>query len=447
MPASNNSSRMSFDNKFKLKAVELAEQLGNRPAARQLRIDERNIRRWAKEVEAISNAPKNKCCVKARRGAMYPDIDTRVCSFIDEKRNNGLGVSRSLIRLEGLRAAKDLGINEFKASPGWCTRFMKINNYSIRAHTKIAQKLPKEYEDKITNFQRYIIRLRLRAEYTLDCIGNMDETPVNFDMVGNNTVNKRGEKTVLLKTTGHEKCRYTVVLACMADGTKLKPMLIFKRKTMPKFKFPKGVVVHVHPKGWMDEAGCVLWLEKVWGNRPGGIRNKKSLLVWDHFSAHLTQKVSSKVRALNTNIAVIPGGLTGVLQPLDVSMNKPFKSGLRDRWQTWMAEGEMSYTPAGNLKAPRLDILAQWVLESWNDVKAPIVIKSFKKCCISNAMDGTEDDILWENVTPDNEVVTAEQAAAEDLLDEVVQEDDPYDDAIPEAEWEELFNGSHSHEN
>ena len=62
---------------------------------------------------------------------------------------------------------------------------------------------------------------------------------------------------------------------------------------MPKLKFPKGVVVHVHPKGWMDEAGCILWLEKGWGALSSDNKNKKkSLLVWDQFSAHLTENVS-----------------------------------------------------------------------------------------------------------------------------------------------------------
>ena len=167
---------MSFSNKFKLKAVEIAEQIGNRAAAKQLRISETNVRRWRQEVVAISQAPKNKCCTKARTGAKFPQIDKQVCTFIDQKRNDGLGVSRSLIRLEALRIARQLGISEteFKASPGWCTRFMNRNGYSIRTRTKIAQKLPKEFADKITNFQRYIIRLRLRTEYALDCIGNMD---------------------------------------------------------------------------------------------------------------------------------------------------------------------------------------------------------------------------------------------------------------------------------
>ena len=138
MAPSNNSTRMSFDNKFKLKAVEIAEQIGNRAAARQLRISECNVRRWRQEVEAISQAPKNKCCTKARNGAKFPQIETQVCTFIDQKRNDGLGVSRSLIRLEALRVARQLGISEadFKASPGWCTRFMNRNGYQDSHHSE-----------------------------------------------------------------------------------------------------------------------------------------------------------------------------------------------------------------------------------------------------------------------------------------------------------------------
>ena len=63
---------------------------------------------------------------------------------------------------------------------------------------------------------------------------------------------------------GHEKCRFTAVLSCLADGTKLKPMVIFKRKTIPKENIPAGVVVHCQPKVWMDEEGLKIWVQKVW---------------------------------------------------------------------------------------------------------------------------------------------------------------------------------------
>lgn len=99
----------------------------------------------------------------------------------------------------------------------------------------------------------------------------MDETPVWLDMPLARTVNTRREKTVLINTTGHEKSRFTVVLSCLADATKLKPMVIIvKRKTMPKEKFPAGVVVH-----WMDEESLKIWIQKVWKARPGAFSERK----------------------------------------------------------------------------------------------------------------------------------------------------------------------------
>ena len=80
----------------------------------------------------------------------------------------------------------------------------------------------------------------------------MDETPVFFDMVVNKTVNQAGEKTIWVKTAGHEKQRFTVVLACIADGTKLPPMVIFKRKTLPKKNFLKECLyMYKETDGWM----------------------------------------------------------------------------------------------------------------------------------------------------------------------------------------------------
>ena len=32
-----------------------------------------------------------------------------------------------------------------------------------------------------------------------------------------------------------------------------------------------------------------------------------------------------------------------------------------------------------------------------------IIVRSFKKCCISNALDGSEDDILWEDDVEDKD--------------------------------------------
>ena len=64
---------------------------------------------------------------------------------------------------------------------------------------------------------------------------------------GNRTVNQKGEKNILVKTTAYEKINFTVVLSCFAEGNKLPPMIIFKHKTLLKSTvFPSGVLVGIH---------------------------------------------------------------------------------------------------------------------------------------------------------------------------------------------------------
>ena len=83
-----------------------------------------------------------------------------------------------------------------------------------------------------------------------DAIGNMDETPMWFDLPASKSYDFKGVKVVPAKTTGKEKLRYTVVLAAMANGAKLPPLIIFKGlKNVPKGSFPSDVRVEVSQKG------------------------------------------------------------------------------------------------------------------------------------------------------------------------------------------------------
>ncbi|GFX28446.1 pogo transposable element with KRAB domain [Trichonephila clavipes] len=185
--------------------------------------------------------------------------------------------------------------------------------------------LPKEVDNK---FQKYVIGFQKQKKYLLSHIGNMDETPVTFDMIGNKTIDMKGTKTIHIKT-GHEKSHFTVVLSCLAESTKLKPIVILKRKTVPKSDFPKGVFIYVHEKGWTDENGVKLWIKNIWQRRPGALWNPQSLLVWDMFRSHLTENTKKLLTECNTDIEVIPGRLTSLVQPLDVCINKPFKQNLK----------------------------------------------------------------------------------------------------------------------
>ena len=48
------------------------------------------------------------------------------------------------------------------------------------------------------------------------------------------------------------------------------------------------------------------------------------------------------------------------------------------------------------MKQPLISNVCEWVKNSWQRVKSKTIVKSFKKCGISNALDGSVDDILYK---------------------------------------------------
>jgi hypothetical protein len=99
----------------------------------------------------------------------------------------------------------------------------------------------------------------------------------------------------------------------------------------------------------------------------------------------------------SSELVVIPGGMTSVLQPMDVSINKPFKDRLRQQYLTWIADPVCELTKTGKIKRAALSEVARWVSAAWKAIPESIIIRSFKKCSISNALDRSKDDILWED--------------------------------------------------
>lgn len=135
------------------------------------------------------------------------------------------------------------------------------------------------------SFQRNVIDLWKKYEIPVGMIGNADQTPMTFDILSDSTIHPVGSSSVNILTTGHEKSRFTIMLCCMADGTKLLPYVVFNRKNLPKnLKFPSGIIARAQAKGWMDDDLCKDWVDRVWGNRPGGmVKNETSSLVLDAF--------------------------------------------------------------------------------------------------------------------------------------------------------------------
>ena len=85
----------------------------------------------------------------------------------------------------------------------------------------------------------------------------------------------------------------------------------------------------------------------------------------------------------------------------------------------------VEHTAAGNRKRPSLPIVTQWAKTAWDSIDPATIVRAFKKCSITNELEGTEDDrdalcadsdIEGENIY--NDMLTTDQ------MIQMLEEDD-----------------------
>ena len=212
------------------------------------------------------------------RKAQLPDMEEKLASWVLEQRFRHLHVTRSAIQHKALELYQ--GDEEFHASRGWLENFFKRHDFSLRRKTTVCQRLPRDLIPKVVSYLMKVRKMLLVQQYPLESIGNMDETPMWLDMPGDTTVATVGDQSIPIRTTGHEKLRFTVILIAMANGKKLKPFVVFKGVcTIPELTRHTGTVVVMIRNRWMNEDLTVEWVDKVWG----GLSFSRRLLIWDAY--------------------------------------------------------------------------------------------------------------------------------------------------------------------
>ena len=291
-------------------------------------------------------------------GGRRPLLDTleeRVCEWIESMRSRRLRVTRKMVKREALKifsndGGQDYDSNpEFVASNGWLRNFFNRHRITLRQKMTVCEKLPDVLAPKVSSYLLYVRSNRLKFNLTQQNIGAMDETPIWLDMAADSTVDFVGNKSVPIKTTGHEKSRVTVVLASKANGSKLSPFIVFKGKRVDKgLQKVIAVMCASSGNGWINEDLTHTWLNKVWG----ALAFSRRLLCWDAYQCHIQDSTKHLLSKLKIDAAVIPGGCTSLLQVPDVSCNKPFKTYYREIYEDWLNDGEKATTKGGNMKPP-----------------------------------------------------------------------------------------------
>ena len=79
----------------------------------------------------------------------------------------------------------------------------------------------------------------------------------------------------------------------------------------------------------------------------------------------------------------MPERTTSYLQPLDVSVNAPFKRFLRDQWDDWFENTPHVYIKKGNIKRAGYGTVVDWVHNASESIDKAVITKSFEACGLS----------------------------------------------------------------
>lgn len=83
------------------------------------------------------------------------------------------------------------------------------------------------------------------------------------------------------------------------------------------------MIVKFNPTAYANSNNVLQWSEE---QLIRVLKGQPTFLAIDLFSDHGTEEVVDNCRADDITSRIIPGGCAGVVQPLDVSINRPFKN-------------------------------------------------------------------------------------------------------------------------
>ena len=103
--------------------------------------------------------------------------------------------------------------------------------------------------------------------------------------------------------------------------------------------------------------------------------SQKATELLNRFTTDMMNSVVTKIQDLGVEIIHIPGGCTGLVQPVDVGVNKPFKCRLKDEWEAWMLREGIFDTKT---RPPSREHIVQWSVSALDNLPSEIVKNAWR---------------------------------------------------------------------
>ncbi|KAF4139781.1 DDE superfamily endonuclease, partial [Phytophthora infestans] len=333
--------------------------------AAKVRVHRSTIYRWKKKQVLLTNAKAPSKCyadtaAHSHTYVRHPELEKRLVDWIrDMRKNRYLCVTTECLLLMHSKFDSQLFESRSRAaSLMYIRRFLKRNRLTIRRITHKGRTKRSDMEVVASLFAVSIQRT-IEEDGILSCQTGSEK----YSSVYNMEIN--GDKHRYERSA-------SVFLAASATGNKLPPLIVYAgvpggpvSQEVSNPSFGAAAVEHtVQKKAFCNEAVMLDWIERIWKPSVYGCR----LLILDSLKTH---KMASVRPALGehccTQVEFAPPGITGVSQPMDVAVMKPFK------------DYHHIDNPFPTTPSQKRELISRLVNEAWAKIDPRVVVNGFVK--------------------------------------------------------------------
>ena len=106
---------------------------------------------------------------------------------------------------------------------------------------------------------------------------------------------------------------------------------------------------------------------------------ERQMLIMDSHRSHMTDAVKTACKQHNIDIVMIPGGCTKYLQPLDLTVNRSFKSKLKQHYYKSMKHynGVIDKTQKQSANKINMEVLCRDVVAAAKDITRDCILNGW----------------------------------------------------------------------
>lgn len=385
--------------------------------------EELKKRRASQDGEVdIRNLPLKK---RGRPFLLGEDLDTKLQLYLKKVREGGGAVSTRIVMAaaEGIILSYDKTKLEKFGGP------IKINRHwaqSLLNRMEFVQRRATTAKSKhsITNFSELkrsflddVADTVQMEDIPAELIMNWDQTGIKLVPSSSWTMERRGSKRVEMTGVG-DKRQITAIFCGTILGDFLPIQLIYKGKTNrchPHFSFPSDWDITHSPKHWSTENTMLQYIDNIIVPYVENVRqslgeSRPALVVIDNFKGQVTESVNALLEQNDIHTCLLPPNTTDVLQPMDISVNKPAKDFLRSKFQQWYSTQVLEQLEGQDIETAEIqpidlsltvlkEVGGSWLVEmaEYFESNPQIIVNGFIRSGITRALDGDMDSEAEES--------------------------------------------------